>query len=223
MSLDLRLMTKLIDDGVVDVGRLVLANYKAIGLNETAAFIVIELIGRSRRGEKLLNPDRIAKDLSLPSDQVAGVLEELIHLDLLRIEMVPGANGRETEAYNLNNVIARILADYDRKLREEDAAPRTYATPEEEIVDMLETGFQKQLTPIEIEIIKKWTGEEHYQLLDIRRAVLDAVKANRHTLSYVDSLLAKRRSRQEKTDGSVKYDASASEALKTFFDSWPKK
>lgn len=221
--MDLRLMMKLIDEGIVDVGKLILANYKAIGLNETGAFLTIELFQRRRKGERILRPETLAKDLSIPVEQVASVLEELMRQDLLRIEMVPGANGRETEAYHLDNVIARILSEYDKRFREETGGPKAYATPEEEVVDLIESGFQKQITPIEAEIIRKWIHEDGFAILDIRRAVLDAAKANRHTLSYVDSLLVKRKARAGKDDTAVKYDAKAPEALKNFFDSWPKK
>lgn len=216
------LIMKLIEDGIVDIGKLVLANYKSIGLNETAAFIAIELFNRRRRGEKLLNPEKVSNDLGIPIEQVTQVLEDLMRQDLLRIEMVAGANGRESETYNLNNVVLRILAEYDKKFKTAAAGPKNLATTEEEIVDMLETGFQKQLTPIEVEIIKKWVGEDGFQLIDIRRAVLDAVKANKHNLSYVDSLLVKRKART-KDEKAVKYDSGQPEALKNFFDSWPKK
>jgi DNA replication protein len=180
------------------------------------------MFNRSRKGEKLLHPERLSKDLGIPVEQVGPILEDLMRQDLLRIEMVVGQNGKESETYNMNNVVTRILAEYEKQFALGEAGPKTYATAEAEIVDMLETGFQKQLTAIEVEILKKWVAEDGFTLLDIRRAVLDAVKANKHTLSYVDSLLIKRRA-QAKKEGAVKYDAGQPEALKTFFDSWPKK
>jgi len=221
-SMDYAVIRRLIEEGIVDVGKLVLANYKTVGLNETGAFIAIDLYQRSRKGGRLPNPERLSKDLGIPADQIAAVLETMMGTGLIKIEMVTSASGKETETFHLDGLIDRILADYDRRLAAAEMPPKVYATTEEEIVDMLETGFQKQLTPIEVEIIRKWVGEDRFEPLEIRRAILDAVKANKHTLSYVDALLVKRRQR-EKGEGAVKYDAGQPEALKNFFDTWPKK
>ena len=216
------LCMKLIAEGIIDFNKLLLANYQILGLSETGAFVVIELFRRGQKGERILNPEKLAKSLAMPPDQVMQILETLMKQELLTIEMVPGVSGKESESYHLNNVVSRIITDYEKRLAAENAKPKVGATTEEEIVNMLESGFQKQLTPIEIEIIKKWVSEDGFQLLDIRRAVLDAVKANKHSLSYVDSLLVKRRAAERKTD-TVKYDSDRPEALKNFFDSWPKK
>ncbi len=216
------LYMKLIAEGILDFNKLLLANYQVLGLSEAGAFVVIELFRRGQTGERILNPEKLAKSLAMPTDQVMQILESLMKQELLTIEMVPGVSGKESESYHLNNVVSRILADYEKRLTADQAKPKAGTTTEEEIVDMLESGFQKQLTPIEIEIIKKWVAEDGFSLIDIRKAVLDAVKANKHSLSYVDSLLVKRRAAEKKTD-TVKYDSGRPEALKNFFDSWPKK
>ncbi|MFA5006047.1 MAG: DnaD domain protein [Candidatus Izemoplasmatales bacterium] len=216
------LIRRLIEEGIVDFGKFVLANYKTVGLNETGAFIAIDLYQRSRKGVRLPNPEKLSKDLGIPADQVASVLETMMGTGLLKIEMATSPSGKETETFHLDNLVVRILADYERRFAAVETPPKAYATTEEEIVDMLETGFQKQLTPIEIEIIRKWVGEDRFEPLEIRRAVLDSVKANKHTLSYVDTLLVKRRQRA-KGENPVKYDAGQPEALKNFFDTWPKK
>ncbi len=216
------LIMKLLDDGVIDIQKLFLSNYQSIGLGETGAFIAIELYNRSKKGERLLNPEKLSKDLGIAVDLVAPVLESLMKQDLLSIEMVTGPNGKEHETYNMNKAIVKILAEIERKMAATSVAPKVYATTVEELVDIIETGFQKQLTPLEVEIIKKWVNEDRFDLLEIRKAVLDAVKANKHTLSYVDTLLVRRKSRA-KGETAVKYDAGQPEALKNFFDSWPKK
>ena len=64
--------------------------------------------------------------------------------------------------------------------------------------------------------------EEKYPLIAIKQALLDAVRVNKTSLSYVDTLLLKRQMKPV-NKAEVTYDAAQPEALKTFFESWNKK
>ena len=95
------------------------------------------------------------------------------------------------------------------------------ATVEEEIVDIIETQFQKQLNPNDIELIQKWVNEDQYSIELIKTAILDAIKANKSTLSYMDGVLLRRN--RPTTSPKKKYNPDKSEALKTFLELWEPK
>jgi DNA replication protein len=78
------------------------------------------------------------------------------------------------------------------------------------------------LKPLEVEIIQKWINEDHFEMIEIKRALLDAVQANKFSMSYVDSILIKRKNLSSKKD-EVVYKAEKSEALKSFYNSWDQK
>lgn len=220
--MSVKLIKQLIDDEIIDFGRLILKHYRAIGLNETEAMILIELSSQLQNGSTLINPAKMTEKLVLPVEELHTMLDRLITGGFISIGFLKNGSGKETEVFRLDETIAKIAKIYQKKAQDSEAAPKKYATDAEEIVDLVETHFQKQLKPLEIEIIGKWLTEEKYPLVLIKQALLDAVRANKTSLSYVDTLLLKRQLKTEKT-AEVTYDAAQPEALKTFFESWNKK
>lgn len=221
--MDYLLVKKLIEEGILDFDKLILNNYKAIGLSEVEAVVIIELNKQMGLGNTFLNPTKISKNITLPKEELLTILDGLIQKKYLSIHMRKTKAGKETEVFLLDETIQRIFLVYQKAIQEEIMnQPKQHRTSAEEIVDLIETQFQKQLTPLEIEIIQKWLDEDHFELLDIKSALLDAVKANKFSLSYVDGILIKRRAKSKKT-AEVTYYPENSEALKVFFDSWDKK
>ncbi len=222
--MDKELVKKLIDEDIIDFEKLVLRNYLAAGLTETEALVVIELNRQMKSGNTFLSPAKIGKNLSLKKDDLLNILDELIKRKYVSIELKKGKNGKETEIFLLDGIIETIMANYRTKLDNEAIEqPKKYASNAEEVVDLLETQFHKQLTPLEIEIIQKWLEEDKLDILDIRKAVLDAVKAGKASLSYVDGILLRRGRAKTKKAEEATYKAENSEALKQFYDSWDKK
>jgi len=221
-QMDTELFIKLIDEGIIDFNKMILKNYKLLGINETEAFVIIELHNQKKKGGTFLNPAKIVKNLSMSADDLLPILDGLIKKGLIYIDIVVNESGKESEVFQMTKVVTMIINHYQKAIEEAIVnKPKNYATQEEELVDLLETEFQKQLTPLEIEIIRKWVSEDKFSVLDIKKAVLDAIKANKYTLSYVDGILVKRRTAQNKTK-EVEYKKEDSAALKTFFESWQK-
>jgi len=221
--LDITLIKRLIDEGIIDFEKLILRNYLDAGLSETEAFVIIELYRQMLKGNTYLSPAKIGKNLSLEKEDLLGILDNLIKRQYVTIELKKGKNGKETEVFLLDGTIQTIMANYQKEIKNEIIdKPKKYATNAEEIVDLLETEFKKQLTPLEIEIIQKWLDEDKFDIIDIKKAVLDSIKAGKSSLSYVDGILLRRRQKAKKAVETT-YKAENSEALKQFYDSWDKK
>jgi DNA replication protein len=223
LDMDTELIVKLIEDGVLDFNKLILKNYKQLGINESEAFVMIELNNQKKKGATFLNPSKLVKNLSLSIDELMAILEQLMKKGLVTIEMVINESGKEAEVFHMKKAISLIMDYYKKNIEDSIINNKTkkYGSQEEELVDLIETEFQKQLTPLEIEIIRKWVSEDRFETLEIKKAILDAIKANKYTLSYVDGILVKRRTSSKKAK-EVAYKSEDAEALKTFFDSWQK-
>jgi DNA replication protein len=222
MTMDALLLKKLIDAGVLDFDRLVLSTYQSLGLGEAEAMLLIALKKRLAHGHTRLDPKQLADAFKTPIEDIYRMLDKFMQTGLLVIDIVKNGDGKQTETFRLDPAAAKLMAEFEKALLlEQSRLDKQFATIEEAVVDLIETNFQKQLTPLEIEIIEKWVGEDHYDFLQIRAAVLDTLKANRTSLSYADSLLLKRSKAKEKKIA-VKPSEQQPEALKSFFDSWPK-
>lgn len=221
--MNLPLTIKWINDGIIDFSQLILQNYNNIGLNETDAFVIIELHKQFKSGITSIDPKKIVNKVSVSLDELLVILNRLMQDNFLSMEIVMTESGKEAEIFNLNNAVEKILK-YNHQIMDGLVInqAKTFATSEEELVDMIENQLQKQLTPLEIEIIRKWIAEDRYPIFDIKKALLDAVKANKASLSYVDGILLKRHNIDKKNKAEQSL-AEEPEALKTFFESWPKK
>ncbi len=220
--MDYAIIKRMISDEIVDFDKLLLNNYKKIGLTEIEAFVLIELHKQKKSGNTVISPSKMVKRLTIKEDKLFNTLDGLITKGYLTIQIVKTNDDKETEDFSLDNTIHKLVDVYLTTIKHEVTNnQKTYGSIEEEIVDILEKQFQKQLKPLEIEWIQKWVNEDHYSVDQIKTAILDALKANKSSLSYVDAVLLKRS--KNLTKEKKQYKPEKSEALKAFFESWEQK
>lgn len=220
--MDQELMKVLIQRGVIDFDKLVLQEYQSLNLSEREAMLIIHLQKESRLGQNRLQVDKLAALFNISSDEVYTLLDRLLQGQYLTMSLVKNEEGKEIEVYSVDNTAAKMIAQIAKQIEyNKTKESKVYATPEEAVVDLLEENFQKQLTPLEIEMIQRWFNEMHYDLMEIKKAVYDSVKSNKLSVSHVDSVLLKR---QKKSNKNMKLQepAATPEALKSFFDLWKK-
>jgi DNA replication protein len=221
--MDYALINKLIEEEIIDFNRLLLKNYKTIGLSEIEAFVLIELNNLKKRGITFIAPSKIIKKLTIKEDEVMKILDELMQKKYVSFRMIKETSGKETEDFSLENTYKKIIDIYIRKIKDEVLhTDKTYDSLEEEIADLIETQFQKQLKPSDIELIQKWIHEYNYSKENIKEAVLFAIRANKSSLGYIDGVLLNM-TKPKKTSKTTKNNSEKSEALKKFFDSWEQK
>lgn len=221
-DMDHAIIKKLIEEDIIDFDKMLLRNYKQIGLSEVEAFLLIELFHQKRIGETFISPTKLIKKLTISEDRLLVFLDGLIQRKYLMIRLVKQANHKETEDFSLDTTVDKLIEVYKAQIKQEiTTTTKTYDTLEEEIVDLLENQFQKQLKPLEIELIQKWVNEDKYPVKEIKTAVLEAVKANKSSISYVDGVLLKR-SKNRSVKAKKAYKPEKSEALKAFYESWVK-
>lgn len=221
--MDHAIIKKLIEDDIISFDKMLLKNYKHIGLSEVEAFLLIELFNQKKHGETFISPSKLVKKLTISEDKLLVLLDGLMKKKYLMIRLVKQANNKETEDFSLDTTVDKLVEVYKNQIKQEiTTTTKTYDTVEEEIVDLLENQFQKQLKPLEIELIQKWVNEDKYPTKEIKVAVLEAVKANKSSISYVDGVLLKR-SKNRTMKAKKAYKPEKSEALKAFYDSWEQK
>jgi len=220
--MDYAVIRKMVEEDIIDFDKLLLQNYKKIGLTEIEAFLLIELQRQRKSGETVISPSKLVKKLTIPEDRLFSLLDGLIQKKYLMIRIIKNDSDKETEDFSLDNTINKLIDVYKTSIKQEiTGGTGSFETLEDEIVDIIETQFQKQLKPLEVELIQRWINEDNYSLELIKTAILDAVKANKSSLSYVDGVLLKRTKNIDKPK--KQYKPEKSEALKAFYDSWEQK
>lgn len=215
--MDLLLVKKLISLEILDFPKLLMLYYKEILLSEKEAFLMLELCRQLKEGDDFLSPTKLSSKMTLQKEELFTMLDGLLKRNYISIQLVK-RNGKESEVFNLDETLKKLLAIVDKEIKSEYLDQnQTDLSPIEEIANLIETQFQKQLLPLDVEMIDKWVNQDHYDLFDIKKALLDSLKASRFSMSYVDTILLKRKNQTAKKEEPKKVQKS--KALKSFLDS----
>ncbi len=187
-------LKKLIKEGVVDFDKLLKITYKDLGLSEMETFLLMELNALKVKGVSFVTPKILTKKLTITEEDAFALLEGLMNKKFLSFVITKNKNNKQTETFDIDATYQKIMDYYQSKIKEEMlSSENEYETLEEEIVELLEKNFQKQLKPIEVELIIKWINEYKYTKEDIKEAIFMAVKAHKYSISYLDGVLLQKR------------------------------
>lgn len=184
----------MITEGVVDFDKLIKLTYKGLGLTEMEAFLLMELNSLKQKNTNFVTPKIITKKLTITEEQAFSLMDDLMRKQFLTFKLIKGENGKQKESFEIDLTYEKVLSYYKEKVVDEMMkVDENFNTLEEEIVELLEKNFQKQLKPLEVELIIKWINDYKYTKEDIKEAIFSAIKANRFSVSYLDSVLLKKR------------------------------
>jgi DNA replication protein len=185
--MELASMKNLINKNIIDFSELVLNNYTKLGLDETDAVILIKLNYLLNKNITFIHPKKLSDMLSISAVTTQKRLNKLIDSGYLKIELVKNGHGKETESFNLDFLIEKILKeDFKQSI---DNKMITNKTTETELVELFESEFQKPLGVLDIQTITKWLNEDKYTFDQIKDALFEASKARKLSIKYVDGIL----------------------------------
>ncbi|MDD4070170.1 MAG: DnaD domain protein [Candidatus Izemoplasmatales bacterium] len=192
--MEVLVLKKMITEGVVDFDKLIKLTYKGLGLTEMEAFLLMELNSLKQKNTNFVTPKIITKKLTITEEQAFSLMDDLMRKQFLTFKLIKGENGKQKESFEIDLTYEKVLSYYKEKVVDEMMkVDENFNTLEEEIVELLEKNFQKQLKPLEVELIIKWINDYKYTKEDIKEAIFSAIKANRFSVSYLDSVLLKKR------------------------------
>lgn len=217
--MEVMILKKMIVEGIIDFDKLLKKTYKDLGLTEMEAFLLMELNVLKVKEIHFVTPKILTKKLTITEEQAVALMDGLMQKKYLNFILIKGQNGKQKESFDIDLTYRKILEFYQNKILEEMmTSSHKYETLEEEIVELLEKNFQKQIKPLEVEMIIKWVHEYKYTKDDIKDAVFTAIKANRYSISYLDSVLLKKRQINQEVK-IKKTGKKKSQVLKEFLES----
>lgn len=194
--MDISNMKSLIRKNIVDFSELVLNNYYKIGLDETDAIIIIKLNYLLNRNITFIHPKKLSDMLSISPNTTTKRINNLIEAGYISMELIQNGHGKETESFNLDTVIERIIkADFEEKMQD---ASDDNTNIESKLVQLFETEFRKPLSVLDIQTITKWLNDDHYSFEEIKNALFEASKARKLTIKYIDGILLQKETDEPK-------------------------
>ena len=177
----------LIEAGQVTISRLILQQYKKLGLTEAELVLVLQITSQLQLGKAIPDIDEIAQAMGLENPQVYSLMHSLVEKKILAIKTVTDANGRETNQYSFNNLYQKLITLH--KQEQQTNQQFDLAKERAEIFQSIEVEFGRALTPMELQSIDMWFTEDHYSPELIKLALREAVLNQVYNLKYIDRIL----------------------------------
>ncbi|HHU21449.1 MAG TPA: hypothetical protein GXZ51_03280 [Acholeplasma sp.] len=181
----------LIKNNLINFDNLIIEKYASLKLNETEAMILIKINRLLQKDITSISVKKLAKNMSVSETDLANYLMRLIDFGFLKIDFAS-----QKELYSLDGTyekLANLLYGEDNNQDNQLKENRLVAT-----VKKLEQGFNKVLSPVDVEIVRKWFYEFDYEYKDIEEFVNKALSSKNKGVKYIDRALVNKYS--EKSD-----------------------
>ncbi len=178
----------LIEDKPLTVPRLLMCNYKSLGLTEQELVVVIYLMNRENNS---YNPKVLSDELKIQLVDVLNIVSTLNEKGIISSSMET-KNSKKTETLSLKPLYDKLTFLI---VNEKDIVDTSIFTK-------IEKGFARSLNTIEYELINGWKDKGYSEEL-IEEALKEAVYNNVSNLNYMDRILDNWNSKGIKTKEAV--------------------
>ncbi len=160
-----------------------ITNYKKLQLNETELIVLILLYRRLDEQNNILSISDLTSQMTLNEEQISNLVINLVQKGFININMENSVESFELDgAYE---ALAKVLEN------EDDHSFKDRQDLLSQIVLYIETTYAKSCSPADLQIINSWL-DLGYSYNQIKKAVLDSLKAKKLHLKYADAILANR-------------------------------
>ena len=160
--------------------------YKELRINETELVVILFIEHLQQKESDFITPDLISLQSNLDIEVVDEVMVKLVSKGLVEFTT---KNGKMVTSLNpLRNKLQQfLLLEYERK-KENNTAEVTSQI--EEIYAMIQNGFGRSLSPVELQTINAWFSYG-YNVTMIKEAYEQAMKKKRFNIRAIDKALLK--------------------------------
>lgn len=165
-------------------------NYSRLKLTETQAMLLIHLYHQLDSNNNLLLVKELALKMSIDEDEISKCVISLIQKGFVELELNEGE-----EIFKLDGTyeaIAKLLDD-----QEEDNVFKDRQDLISQVIIYIETTYARPCTPADLMIVNNWL-DLGYSFQDIKKAILDSLKAKKLHLKYADAILANRKKQENR-------------------------
>lgn len=195
----------LIKDNLIEFDKALLDNYHLIGLSETECLVLLRLHQQKTRENNILNTDNLIKRLSISSEKFTEIIGELVSRNFVELKLDLDDNQVYTERYFLDGAYHQLGYIFEaQETKDEDNA---ISIEMKQTMQYLEKQLSKMLTPLEVNIVKKWFYDYKYPISLINEEIDKVLKRKMKSVSIIDrSLYARTKETLDKEDVSKAKD-----------------
>lgn len=183
-----------------------LKNYKKINLNEVETILLIKLSQQLDSHDNVLSINDLIYSMTLKETEISNLVISLVQRGFIEINLDNGV-----ESFSIDGTIELLAKAID------DNEPNTFKDRQDllsQIVLYIETTYAKPLAPADLMIINNWI-DLAYTFEEIKKAILDSLKAKKLHLKYADAILANRSAKEKRE--TVEYDEEIKNMLEAMY------
>jgi DNA replication protein len=181
-------MMKWINEGYIAVPKVLFQHYKAIGLTEDEAIVLLHVLTFIESGNPFPTPEKLAARMSFTEQKCTDILRRCLQIGVLDIIEHNDPNEQYySESYSLQPLWTKILQlfeekeSYKKRIASEDAEKNVYT--------IMEREFGRPLSPIECETLAMWLDDDQHRPELIIAALKEAVMSGKLNFRYIDRIL----------------------------------
>ncbi len=180
------MFNKMIEEGYLNLHKLLLKEYVRLGINEKEVIVLSQLATMLEKKKHTLSLKSIARMTHLSSNEVGELLEQLIVNQFVSTELELKSDGKEREIFSLNPLFDKIIQLFKEDLKDENEKQSDNEI--KAVITNLEDVFRKSLKPYDLQMIQQWFIDG-YNKKEIDQALEVAVNHNKLNLNYLDRIL----------------------------------
>lgn len=175
----------LIKEGIIDFKSLLLEKYYLLSLSEKETLLLLRLYERSKNTNTLLISE-LAKKMTIKEDEIGNVITGLVTKGFVNLSICD-ENNSFIEEFSLEDTyheLAYLLENDDQRMEKNDQSLKMKS-----IAKKVELICNKQLSPFEFEIIRKWIYDYRYDITAIEEAIVKVSKLKKPSPELIDRTL----------------------------------
>ena len=171
-------VVRLIKDKPLFIPRVLINNYKKLGITEEELVIIIVLLSYEENTD--YDPERLSNEVNSDKHDIMRIINSLCDKNILSVEIEK--NNRKTREYISLDLLYEKLFNMVIGTKEEKEIDNS-------IFSVFENELGRPLSPMEYEMIKEWINSDNSTemiSLALREAVMNGVS----NFNYIDKILS---------------------------------
>jgi DNA replication protein len=182
-----KIMIEWFEQGSIAIPKLLMINYKKLGLNELEFMIILHVHTFLECGNSFPTPDEIANRMTITPAKCMDILRSLLQRGFLTIEGNKKEASMIYESYSLQPLWEKMLQLLlKEELEEEQIGMQEMQTS---LYSIFEKEFGRPLSPFECETLAMWQDQDDHDPMLIQTALREAVMSGKLNFRYIDRIL----------------------------------
>ncbi|GIN38152.1 MULTISPECIES: DnaD domain-containing protein [Heyndrickxia] len=185
--MDKDLILSWIEDGMIQIPRLLMVKYKHIGLNETELVLLLQVFSFLEKGNDFPTPAQLSERMTIPDGMCASLLRRLVQNQYISIEEGYSEENIRYEKYSLKPLWSKLIDEFTFEKKQAELEHNLHE--ETNLYTIFEQEFGRPLSPLECETLAMWLDQDHQDPSVIKAALREAVISGKLNFRYIDRIL----------------------------------